>query len=410
MTRAAELGRVLFEQETNWGENVATMTYALPTLGPVDISGFRQTRMPSERTVQDLQEGTMPLVGPMEAEFEVRCYLPGHGSAMTGGGPFSLTSIPRFLGLILGNAALGHTAGTTATGGTTTAPTTALAAGFAAGSIIWPGTKGDGRADGQPSVLSTHAASTMNLLVALAAAMNNGDAITPSEMIYPFESPASSVVQPFRMRLMTANLQVLAHGCYAKAITFDFPLGGKPSVTVRVGCSWWEYVAATYPDVTAIDDFLPAPIAAGSFFEGNHGVTTRAAANIKAITSFSLTYQLGISEKRTPGGVQQYQLITGAVRTPGDCTFEYTEDSEAATTTPSGGGSDTQYYHGLFGWNGASSGQRGGVYFPKFCKLEEKAVQVNDNGVNRKRVLCRAYRGDTTTNDLTKSCFRIGLA
>jgi hypothetical protein len=192
----------------------------------------------------------------------------------------------------------------------------------------------------------------------------------------------------------------------ARSIKFDFPLGGKPTVEIAFTGSWYEFVAATYPDTTAKDELLAAPIAAGSFFMNQVNTATR---SLKTVESFTLTYNLGIQMQPGPGGVSQYQLIIGAVRTPSSCMIEFTLDSEAATTTPTEGGSDTVFYHALFTLNGAAAGQRVALYFPSLCYVENTAVQQASNNLNRKRVTMQAYKGATTTSDLTKSCFRMGF-
>jgi hypothetical protein len=405
MSRASELGTILVEPEAAWAEAVTTMTYALATIGAVDLSGIRHPRTPSERTVQDLQEGTMPLLGVHEVEFKTKHYLPGHGSAAA----TALTDIMRLLGYVLGNATAGI-ASQTATGtGTAVAPGTSGVNGGIAGAIAWVGTKNDGRADGQPGVIATHVGSVITFLNALPAHSGEQRCARVRRVRVPVGVAAQAAVQSLRFRLQTANLQVVAHGCFPRSIRFDFPMSGKPTFEVTWGGSWYEFVAATYPDVTAKQDYLAAPIAAGSFFNQTVAVTTRDAAHVKQIETFSLTYDLGISPKMGPGGVSPYQKYISADRTPGHCSIEYTLDSEAATATPTEGGSDTVFEHALFNLNGAAPGQRVAIYFPKLCRRENNALQIAQNGRNSKRVVMDAYTGGTSTSELTKSCFRIAF-
>jgi hypothetical protein len=163
------------------------MTYALATLGPVDISGIKHTRTPSQRTVQELQEGTMPLVGVHQVDFTLKTYLPGHGTVKA---ETALSDIARLLGYVLGNSA--GVASQTATGGTATVPTTSGANGGTAGAIVFCGVKGDGRADGQAGGDRIARGELAHAAHRPAGAMNNGDAIKFAEMMYPFENPANA--------------------------------------------------------------------------------------------------------------------------------------------------------------------------------------------------------------------------
>jgi hypothetical protein len=422
MSRAGELGTVLVQAEASWGEASTSFAsgIALATLGPVDLSGIRHTRAPSNRTMQGLNEGLVGVLGVHEVNFTTRHYLPGHGSAAA----TTQTDLAKLLAYVLGNAIPGIAATTEQVGGasTVTSVATTVANGGTAGGLAHIGVKGDGRGDGRSAAFSAHAGNVLTLLTALAAAPIDGDAITFCEMMYPSDGvadtgPGGSGIGPgagitsLRFRLMTANLQIVAHGCVATALRIDTPIGGRPTFEVDWTGSWFEHVAATYPDTTAKQDYMPAPISGGEFWINTvvAGVptTTRQVKTVKAVR---ITYDLGIELKKASGGVSAYQEIIGATRTwrdpPGTVEIEF--DSELATTTPADGGSDTIYDHALWCLSGAAAGQRVSFYWPQLCRVENVAPQVGGK-VNNKRVMFYMHTGPTTTTELTKSCMRIGF-
>lgn len=415
MSRPSKLGTVLLKAESSWAEDNASMAgaIAIPTLGPVDLSGIRAPKQASGRTVQGLQEGTMPHRMPWEIEFTVEFFLPGHGSAATGA--VTATDVMTLLGWVLGNLNL-LASGTTVNtaGATVTNLPVAAANGIPPGAIVFVGTKGDGGGDGQPVPVNSHAANAIALGLALPAAPANGAVVYGSEIVYPFESAANANVQSLRALLKTANLQQLVHGVFPKSITLTFPTGERPRGSVTFGGSWAEYVAEAFPDTTAKNEFVPAPVAAGTFVLAPRGSTTRDATTVKTLTSFSMTFDLGITPRTGYGGVNPYQNIIGATRAWREqaCSFELMVDSEAATTTPTEEGqsdSNTQFYQAMVNFNGAAPGQRLAMHFPNCC-YAERPVQSEADERNQKTIRMTAYKGTDDTSDLTASCFRLAAS
>lgn len=413
MTRSSALGAVEWENESAWAEDVSTYTYRADILDRVDVSGLTHAKVPSARVVQYRNDYVMPYRGTMGGSFTTKLALTGFGSG-TSGTLSTVAQTSRLLGYVIGNRAYSSTTGTTisGTGSSATSLNVAAASGFSAGSLLSVGTKGDGLGDGQWAAVSSHGTSTIALLTALPAApTTNGHVVYTGDMVYPSESPSSSTITSLRFRLLTANLQIEAHGCFPTAISWEGLNPGEfPTVTITWGVSWWEYVSETFPSAVSADNFVPAVCAAGSVFMNAVGTATRA---VKSVRSFTIDHQLGIVPVMGPGGVGEFQHIVGAYRTPDTVTVSYTLDSQAASATPTEPGlwdSDTQGYHLLYSLNGAASGKRVAFYFPNLKYVDEKPSQIDASGINGLRTTLRACTGGTTTSDLTLSAYRLCMA
>jgi hypothetical protein len=404
MSRSSALGVVAYEIESSWAENVATWGVRLPHVGKVDVSGLTRAKQASNRLVQYVNDGTMPVQLPFAGTFSVSLYLTGHGSSTSGA--TTAGEVETFLGYVLGTSASTGT-GTTFTGGTASAPTTTSASGLSAGGIIFAGAIQDGGGGGQAAVISSHSSNTATLLTALPAAPTG--ICYSSVVMHPQEVPANAGVQSLRFRVLTTNLQYAMRGCFPASIEFTgLGPGEIPMANITFNVTHWSTRADTFPDTDTSDDFLPAANGGGSLFFNTRGTATRSTLLYR---SFALTYQLGISTVKGPGGLWGEALdIVGAVRQPSQVTMEVMVDSENATTAPTHPGnwdSNTQFYHMLLTLNVASTGQRVAFYWPNICYDAEKPVQVDLNDINRVRLRFRAYTGPTTTNDLTLSVMRM---
>lgn len=407
MSRTSAVGAVEFATESAWGEVSSTFGSRLAVLGQVDVTGLTQSKTDPERTVQYLQDGTMPIRGVKGGTFKTDVWIPGHGSSTASGTP-SLATHETLLGYVFGNATAGGAA-TTGSGGTASAVTTAAASGLTAGQIVFGGLKGDGRADAQAGVVSTHSASTMSLLTAFPAAMSGTDQICSAVMLYGPNAASTAAVQAMRFRALTANQQYAMHGCFPQSVELSgFDNGGLPRASVTWGVSWWEPVSATFPSATAVDAFNPAPCAGGSLFVQSNGTATR---QVYSARSLTISYNLGVTPLMGPGGVDSNQTIVGAVRSPEVVTVSFEVDAQTASASPTWPGrwdSDTQFYHLLYTCNSAASGKQVAIYLPNCCIVDRKPTQQG-GGVNRERVTMRAYTGTVTTSEMTLSACRIGL-
>lgn len=407
MSHPGALGAITYSVESSWAEDVDTTdTLRIPVLGQVDASGLIHKKIAPERVQQYLQGGDSWILGTMEGTFKIRSYLTGHGSSTAGA--TSITAYETYLGKVIGNAAVVASAGTTLTGGTANIPTTTASGTFSAGGLCFVGALGDGDGGGQAYAISSHSATNLTLLTDLAGAPVSGAALYSGTMIYPYETPTSTSVTGHRFLLQTANLQYLCHGCYpmSYSITGQGP-GEIPIIEVTWGVSWWEYKASTFPNTTSTDASNPAANAAGSLFVNTVGTSTNAT---RTFRSFSLECTIGMEVLRGPGGVNQYQDIVGARRTPNQYKVTWTEDADAATTTPvlPGYGTSTNRKHVL--WTGSTSdGSRVAMYFPNVC-ISNVATQRVDQNLNRLTIEGMAHTSSVTTNDLTLSAFRMLFA
>jgi hypothetical protein len=407
MSNPSALGSVTYSIESSWGEDVTTInTLRLPITSPVDTSGLVHNKVDSARVVQYRNDGSQWVLGTQAGSFKTKMFMPGHGSSTTGA--TTITALETLMGYVFGNAAVSASSGTTGSGGTASSITTAASGTFSAGSVAFVGVLGDTRANAQAAAISTHVTTTMSLLTALPAAVSGTDVVCSSTMIYPSEGPTSTTVQSLRFLLQTANLQYECHGCYPTAVAMSgLNPGELPTIEITWAVSWWRYSTATFPNTTATDTSNPSAVAAGSLFVQDNGTVTR---NARTQRNFTLDYTLGIETLKGPGGVNAYQDIVGARRTPDQIKVTWTEDADAATTSPvlPGYGTGTTFKHIL--WTSATAaGSRIAMYMPRVC-VTNVAVQKADGNINRLQCEGMAYTSTVTTSDLTLSAWRMAWA
>jgi len=410
VSQTSKRGKVVYEAESSFGEDVTTFgTYAPQLTGKVDCSGLKHDKIDSDKVVTRRQDGSQWILGTQGGSFKIKMSLPGHGSSTAGAG-LALSARETLLGRVLGNVALSAAAGTTYTGGTATVPTTTASGTFSAGSLVASGVLGDGRGNGQIHAIATHVGASMTLLTGLGAAPSNGDLARAPAVLYPSENFGSTTIGGNRFLLQTVNLQYECHGCVCTGWEITGQNDGEVlHVETTWEVAWWRYSTSTYPSSTAGDTFVPAANAAGSLFVADVGTATRAG-NTHTCRDFKLAWKLGVQLLYGPGGVNQYQKLIGAVRTVDEIKVSWTEDADSATTTPvlPGYGTSTTFKHLLRTWN-TTDGKQMAFYAPNFC-VTNVPVQFDDNGINRLRVEGMCYTGTTTTNDLTMSAGRLAFA
>lgn len=406
MSRDSRLGAIEYATEASFAVASTTFGARVPIISPVDPSGLTQAKIVNPATVQYLGDGGEPIMGILGGSIKMDLHLPGHGS--TTAGAITLQEHEDLLGYAIGRAAATG-AGTTATGGTVTAPTTTSSGAFAPGEILWFGSLADAKGDGQPAVVSTCVTTTTNLLTALPAAPANTDVIAGSVMIYPDEDVGTAAVQSMRFRQLTANQQYACHGCFQTGTAISgFGSGETPKASIDWAVSRWSPVSVTFPSATAVDTFQPAPTAAGSLFVQAVGTTTR---QTYVCRDFQLNITTPTQPLMGPGGVDASQVIVGAQRLKHEVTVSFTVDAQTASATPTWPArfSATTRYHVLFNANGAATGKRVAVYLPNACFEGSQIVQSSTDGINRERITLRGYTGTDTTSALSKSSFRIAL-
>lgn len=401
MSNPSSLGAVCYEAESNWAEDVVTFaTHRLPIISPVDASGLEQQKLDPQRVQQYRSGGSQWILGILGGTFKTKMWLAGHGSS-TAGTP-SLTADETFLGIPFGNVALSLATSQTMTGGTAAIPTMSGATGVVAGGAVFNGALGDGDGDGQLYAVATHSGSNLNLIGAMNGAPVNGAVVFPSAMLYPGTSPTSGVaITGTRFLLQTANLEYECHGCFP--ISYEITglnTAELPAIEITWQVSWWRYSTATFPSTVATTTFNPAANAAGSFNVQVVGTTTR---NARPARNVSLQCTIGVQPLMGPGGVNAYQAIVGARRVDDSFVWSWTEDADAATTSPvlPGYGTGTSSYH--IEWTGSTTpGSRVGIKSPKVCITNVATQQLSDN-LNRLTITGQAYQGDTLTSDLTRA-------
>ncbi len=406
MSNPSALGSVEYEAESSWGEDVTTFTtHRIPVLGAVDCSGLTHAKSEADRVVQYRNDGTQDVLMTMGGSFKTKIDLAGHG-ATTAGTP-SVDALETFLAIAFGNVA-NAPASTTASAGTATAPTTAASATFTPGAGFRLGVLGDGKGNGQFGVVSTHITTTLTSLVAFDGAPTSSDVVYGAYTIYPSEGPTTTTVTGTRFRLLTANLRYECHGCYPMAISLTgLNTSERPQIEVTWGVSWWRYSTGTFPSVVTSNQYNPSANASGSLFVADFGTATRTK---RVCRNFTLDYTLGMEMLMGPGGVNQYQACVGARRTPDKIKVSWTEDADAATTSPvlPGYGTATTYKHLLYTLS-PNAGSAVGIYLPRLA-VTNVATQMADSNINRLKIEAKACCSTTTTSDMTLSAARIFFA
>lgn len=414
MSYAGALGAVLYEAETSWGEDVTTFaTHRIPLLDAIDVSGLRHDKIEPNRVVQLLQGGTLAIPGVMGGSFRTRVWATGHGSATTGA--TSADAMETFKAYVFGGILATAASGTTASGGTATALTTAASGTFhaGAGGIFRVGTLGDARGNGQAGVVSSHITTTLTSLVAIDAAPSGTDAVMPCVNLYTIEdaTAAGATITGLRFLIMTANQKYECHGCYPMSVRFGGTNPGEvPFFDIEWGVSWWRYsTAGTFPSSVTSNQYTPAPNAAGSMFLNDVGTATRAK---RTYRSLEVNITLGVQPIAGPGGTSVYQTIVGAKRVPSEITVRWTEDADAsATATPvlDGFFTGTTKKHMLVTLN-PTNGASVTFYCPNMCIVGARPVQAVSDRINRFSIEAKAYADDSRSDPLPRSAIRFGYS
>lgn len=397
-------GAVTYDVEAAFCENATFVAdWRLPVLDAVDVSGLVQTKVDSMRVTQRRNECVRYIAMQRTGSFKTRMYLTGRGST----GDNTVSPLGVLLGYAIGTAAMSRAADMTAGNDWDTDDGTVSASnGTALGSIFWFGAKRDGGGDGQPAVVSVHTGTQVDVLTALPAAPANASAIYASEMIYPPEAhdAAAGSITGLRFQLFTANQQFICRGCFARNITITCAPNELPTIEIEWGVSWWDEISTTFPDVTATSEFQPAPCAAGSLFFAARGTATRTTINYRALT---ISIGLGLVEEIGPNATFEEQSIVGVKRIPDVVTMEVTEDSQAASASPTRAGqweADASY-HLLLNLN-AVADKRFAMYMPSCEFIADRCKQIRGGGINRMIWTVKAGTSTVTTTELTLSAYR----
>ena len=280
---------------------------------------------------------------------------------------------------------------------------------FAAGELYRLGAKSDGRGDGQFIAISSKTGSTATGLVAAPAAPTTaGDVVYAALNIWPTETPATS------MRFLVGHTETGAQwhltGCKMSGLKFSFPLGepALPTCTQIWQAAYWGRSAVTIPSAVALENCNVAPSASGSLFYNTVSTATRATIDAGQI---DLEIDMGLAPVVSVGGGAPYTNITGwtrtraiptlTLKTPWVTTYDALYDTD---------GSGTTVKHILATLN-TTDGRAVGLYFPRLYAVGAKPTIEEFNEQGYQTLMLRGTESTTlTTNDLTKSAFRLALA
>jgi len=409
-TRSSELGAILYATESAFGETTTTTGTRLDIVGAPDFTPSWPMIDPGILK-QRPHEATQGILGPKGGTLSFEMLLTGLGGSSASAPPAS--ALATLLGACFGQTTTSHSSSITCSGGTATALSASAATGITAGSLVRVGAKGDGRCDGQWVPVSTHAASTINALLAVPTAPSGTDQVYCSRMIYESSTPGTmDTITGLRFRFLSSRQQYVAHGCYLTGIEWmNVSPGEVPRVKLSFTMAWWEAVSATFPDTTATDDYSGSPIAGGSFAWNAVGTATRVTESIRA---FRWSTQLSQLQQFGPDGLNEYQTLVGCVRGPSMHTFEIEYDAEASGTNTQGALFDDDANsraarHFLYSMS-IADGRSLGLYVRNAKFIDEYPIQRAVNGQWRKVVKLQAMTGPTTTSDLTMSPWLLGMA
>jgi hypothetical protein len=392
------------------GENVSTVaTYKLNLRAPVDCSGIEQKKIAMEQTSAYRGDPGDWILGTFEPTWKTKLAIPGHGSVTTGA--VTITAFETLLGIIFGNSAMIATGSTLTGTGTATAPTTTDSGTLLPGQLVFIGSLGDGKGEGQCYPVVTHATTTLTLGIDLQATPGAGNVRYAGAMVYPHSDATTSNITGIRMAIASANCQYLMHGSFPTAVSISgLNPGEVPMLEVTWKAAWFEYKNSTFPTAVASDSFNPAATAAGSFVVNTIATGTNSATTRRAYRDLTIDIDIGTIECRGPGGFNAYQDIVGAKRGQDSCKVTWAEYAEATTTTPAlpGFGTATSRKHAALTLSTAD-GSRVGFYFPSLRVMNVPRL-IDINGINGYRIECMAGVGPTATSALTLSKWRAVLA
>lgn len=407
--RDGSKGAVAYELEASWAENVAfSAPIRVPQLDRVNIAAVKRGKIEPANVTQLLNEGVLYIPGPYDAvTFELIFYVAGHGGVTSGA--VAATILPTLIKNVIGYAPAPIT-GTTITAGWTTTGGTIGSALFPAGWIAFIGALRDGRAGGNPGLLTSNLVTAATLANALPAAPNNTDLFHSSEMVHLPSSPADAqmAITSTRWLLQTADQCLAVRGCFPTGFAIEsLGTGDVARIRIPMQGSYFEPSTATFPTALATDNFVPAVNAGGMAHVQVKGTTTRALVDYRLM---SMEVGLGITPVRGPGGVFDGQTIVGARRVPAPILYNFAEDAPSATLTPTRLTQwDAEQYYTIVGATNLRPGKRFGYASPNCC-FTDLTIQDIENGLNVTRFQLRAHDDPAGIGELGKSAWRGAFA
>lgn len=380
-------------------ESLGSLTYGDSL--PVEEASFsfNQERIPDQTTFNRQNERRPGYLGERTCEVSLTFPWYGHNTAATGA--LATTDLATLVSDGLG-ALLTSAAGTTvgASPGAADVDATVVDHG-----IYIVGVKGDGGGDGQACWAN---GTSGTLHTALPAAPSQSDVVHGSLIAYPTENPTTT--KRFALGFADGGIQHHALGCQMSGLSFNLPVGGKPTITLTYQGAYWGGSSETVavPSANTLESSNWAPVAGGQMFYQTAGTTTHNTINPSAV-NFSV--DMGLSPTRgASGAAGTYQAITGWQRTMAKAGLSVTvpwadyETFFRATGSPD---ADSEHKTILFN-NCPTAGRAVGFLLPRAYIAGGSPSNVeNVEQQQYVTVNFEAREHDTTTSDLTRAPFRL---
>lgn len=407
----SNLWRVGYEAESAWGESSALSSPVELPITNFATPSLSHPKQDIGATLRYMNDGAQDIRMPMGGTFTTEMLLTGLGS--TAAGAIVANDLVTLLGYVLGNTDVTGTGGTSSADWTDSSSSGSVLSAqlVKAGGLARAGVIGDGRGGGQAFATSGSTSSTVTLLTALDAAPISTDQLYTMAQVYPDESMPSASLTGLRFILASANEQYICRGCWAQSMSVSgLNPGELPKLSITWGVSGWGHTSGEFPGSTEPTFHAGAPASGGSFFAADVGTSTRTTYDARDI---SLTIDLSTQPLMGPGGNDQYQSITGCVRTKCQASMSFTLDAEATGTHTWNDWFDTDENsatnkHILYTIS-ATDGRAVAVYLPNAKSVGERPRQSDVQGLNRVQVQVKALTGATTSTALTLSNFRLGI-
>jgi hypothetical protein len=405
--RLSRLASVEYNTEASFAADTSTYATRLQPLGQLDISGLKLNRQMIPILQQRPHEGIAGVRTFYEGPFSLEFLLTGHGA--TAAGAITATDLATLLGHVVGALRTSDDGGTVDAGSTSTVIQGVSVATMAAGSMCRIGTIADGRGNGQFYPVASSSVPDVTLGFAVDSAPNAADVIYAAQIVHPLETPSTcSTVQSLRFRFATPNEQYEAHGCWVTGLEFlDLDHGAVPRVRISFNCAWWESVSnATFPSSTATAAKTGAPVANGSLVLNTVGTSTRTKYDYQDL-AIRINYET--IPIRGPGSAIANTIVTDVRRSRCQAMVSF--------TTPAQGTGDQTHFLAYLADSlfhlcltlSAEDGKAIGFYFPNLRMTDQTPIQRDAGGLNRVPVEFEALTGQTTTNDLTLSNWRLAM-
>ena len=415
------LGFLGYQEETStFAQAVSTHDKVLQVRdATLDTSGILQEMVPRGGVYGRPNQGDFHIPGPHQgATLTFTMDLYGHHTATTAGA-LTQTPLARLFGHAVGNADA-DAVGAQLDGTSDFDTLDSSGATLTVGDIVRVGTLGDGRAEGQGTVLVS-SSNPYGTGVDLPAAPTDGtDNIYAMQMIYPEDtttnahltSDGSSNNNTLRFVVATGAQQWVLRGCACTSFKINgLNTGEVPSVTFTFAAAWWTDIDVTFPSAIAAADGAPGVCAGGSFYYNTTGTGTRVTDSIR---NFDLTVNHEMFPVLGQGGANPNQVIVGWVRGKSMPTITFDVEAQDATTSPTWSNIWNTDPNSLsfreFLYTAIPHDQRGvALYLPKCRPVGQRPTQQDLEGLSYVTVQFEGVEGPTTTNAKTRSPWRLGL-